>query len=278
MATLFPSSSACKPALPWKSTVAGLLTGLVIIFSWPKMANWWPGDLIRIYQAMPNAIGLWGTQVGNIPAMFYGELLLAGFVLGLCNPGFCKLPIIAWALHNDPAPRTLFNWLLRGWGLQCGFLVLVFCRLGFLAKVSLDTLLWYSAFFNYICYIATLVVALLLVSDGWRLTRNSAIQPRNLQLPLIFALGFYLPGQISWMVIIGWEYDDALLQWLLLAPVMVGILCAYFATGAIAYGVRHLVGEAGCRTWRGHIALFIGMVVLCIAVNTIVRIVIRLVS
>ncbi len=59
--------------------------------------------------------------------------------------------------------------------------------------------------------------------------------------------------------------------WLLLVPAMVGVLLARLATVGIALCFRRWLGPQGCLRWRGPLALFSGLTVLCIGGNAVIR-------
>ena len=86
---------------------AGLLAGLAIVFWFPALASWWPSDLVRVYHAMPYVMRFGVASVADIPLVAYATLTLSGFVLAFCHPGHSKLPIVAWAVHNQPSPREI---------------------------------------------------------------------------------------------------------------------------------------------------------------------------
>ena len=258
------------------SAAAGLLVGLSIIFFWPELASWWPAELPRIYTALYNLIGLGQPSVESVPVAVYGQLLIAGFILAFLHPGYSKMPIVAWMLHNQPSRRDFFSWIVRSWILQCGFLMTLFWQVGFMRYLQGDTLLRFVSVFNFICYFATLVLGLTLVRDAWRLVKTPEIPVSNLRLPLIFALGFYLPFQIVLLLHGARENDFVQLGWLLFAPAMLGILLSRLVTGGIACFIHHLIGDADCPKWRAHSALFNGAAILCMAINTTVRIVVNL--
>ncbi|WP_142475434.1 hypothetical protein [Klebsiella oxytoca] len=222
---------------------------------------------------MYNLISLRQTGWESVPFAVHGQLLIAGFVLVFFHPGHGKMPLVAWMLHNHPTRRHFFVWIVRNWRPQCGFFIIIFWRVGFMQDIPRDTLLRFISIFNYICYFATLILGLTLVHDAWRLVKTPEIPISNLRLPLIFALGFYLPFQIVLLLHGASENDYVPLGWLLFAPVMVGILLSRLATGGIACLIRRLVGEAGGQKWRAHFALFNGVAILCMAINTAVRIV-----
>lgn len=94
---------------------AGLLAGLALVFWFPALASWWPSDLVRVYHAMPYVMRFGVASVADIPLVAYATLTLSGFVLAFCHPGHSKLPIVAWAVHNQPSPREMVDWILRSW-------------------------------------------------------------------------------------------------------------------------------------------------------------------
>lgn len=260
----------------WFAAGSGLLLGLVIVFFWPELASWWPEDLPRIYSILYFLIGMGQTSIDTLPLALYGKLLVAGFVLAFLHPGYSKIPLVAWMLHNQPSARQFFDWIVRSWVLQCGFFVIVFWRIGFTQNLSHEALLRFGAAFNYVCYFATLVLGVLLVRDAlcWR---KSAESPRsNIRLPLIFALSFYMPSQIVWLLLGAREYDLILTGWLLFVPVMIGVLLARLATGGIACLLHQWLGEVRCQKGWRYFALFNGMVVLVMVTNTFIHILLSL--
>lgn len=250
---------------------AGLLAGLAIVFWFPALASWWPSDLVRVYHAMPYVMRLGVASVADIPLVAYATLTLSGFVLAFCHPGHSKLPIVAWAVHNQPSPREMVDWILRSWVLQFGFLVIIFWRFAFMGKLSSDRLMQIVGIFNDVCYLATLVLVGILLRDGWRDFQGVAAPAGNIRIPLIFALSFYLPFQLVWILLSAQQYELPLWGWLLLVPAMVGVLLARLATVGIALCFRRWLGTQGCLRWRGPLALFSGLTVLCIGGNAVIR-------
>lgn len=260
----------------WLAAGSGLLLGLAIVFFWPELASWWPEDLPRIYSTLYFLIGMGQTSIDTLPLAMYGKLLVAGFVLAFLHPGYSKIPLFAWMLHNQPSARQFFDWIVRSWILQGGFIVIVFWRIGFTQNLSHEVLLRFVAAFNYVCYFATLVLGVLLVRDAlcWR---KSAEGPRsNIRLPLIFALSFYMPSQIVWLLLGAREHDLILTGWLLFVPTMIGVLLARLATGGIACLLHQWLGEARCQKGWRYFALFNGMAVLAMVTNTFIRILLSL--
>lgn len=115
---------------------AGLLAGLAIVYWFPALASWWPSDLVRVYHAMSYVMGFGVSRIGDIPLVAYATLTLSGFVMAFCHPGHSKLPIVAWAVHNQPSSREMVDWILRSWVLQFGFLVIIFWRFAFMGKLT----------------------------------------------------------------------------------------------------------------------------------------------
>ena len=194
-----------------------------------------------------------------------------GLRAGLCHPGHSKLPIVAWAVHNQPSPREMVDWILRSWVLQFGFLVIIFWRFAFMGKLSSDRLMQIVGIFNDVCYLATLVLAGILLRDGWRDFQGVAAPAGNIRIPLIFALSFIC--RFSWYGFYSsaQQYELPLWGWLLLVPAMVGVLLARPATVGIALCFRRWLGTQGCLRWRGPLALFSGLTVLCIGGNAVIR-------
>ncbi len=180
-----------------------------------RIFRWWPTP--------PNAVGLRA---------------------GLCHPGHSKLPIVARAVHNQPSPREMVDWILRSWVLQFGFLVIIFWRFAFMGKLSSDRLMQIVGIFNDVCYLATLVLAGILLRDGWRDFQGVAAPAGNIRIPLIFALSFYLPFQLVWILLSAQQYELPLWGWLLLIPAMVGVLLAR-GDGRDSAVFPALAGDAG---------------------------------
>lgn len=250
---------------------AGLLAGLAIVYWFPALASWWPSDLVRVYHAMSYVMGFGVSRIGDIPLVAYATLTLSGFVMAFCHPGHSKLPIVAWAVHNQPSPREMVDWILRSWVLQFGFLVIIFWRFAFMGKLTSYRLMQFVGIFNDVCYLATLVLAGILLRDSWRDFQGVSAPSSNIRIPLIFALSFYLPFQLVWILLSAQQFELPLWGWLLLVPAMVGVLLARLATVGIALCFRRWLGPQGCLRWRGPLALFSGLTVLCIGGNAVIR-------
>ncbi|PLK80768.1 hypothetical protein CWN70_21930, partial [Klebsiella pneumoniae] len=74
-----------------------------------------------------------------------------------------------------------------------------------------------------------------------------------------------------WILLSAQQYELPLWGWLLLVPAMVGVLLARLATVGIALCFRRWLGTQGCLRWRGPLALFSGLTVLCIGGNAVIR-------
>jgi hypothetical protein len=79
--------------------------------------------------------------------------------------------------------------------------VIIFWRFAFMGKLSSDRLMQIVGIFNDVCYLATLVLAGILLRDGWRDFQGVAAPAGNIRIPLIFALSFYLPFQLVWILL-----------------------------------------------------------------------------
>lgn len=172
----------------------------------------------------------------------------------------------------------MVDWILRSWALQFGFLVIIFWRFAFMSKLSSDRLMQIAGICNDVCYLATLVLAAILLRDGWRGVKGVAAPAGNIRIPLIVALSFYLPFQLVWILLSAQQYELPLWGWLLLVPAMVGVLLARLATVGIALCFRCWLGPQGCLRWRGPLALFSGLTVLCIGGNAVIRQILRMLS
>lgn len=138
----------------------------------------------------------------------------------------------------------MVDWILRSWVLQFGFLVIIFWRFAFMGKLSSDRLMQIVGIFNDVCYLATLVLAGILLRDGWRDFQGVAAPEGNIRIPLIFALSFYLPFQLVWILLSAQQYELPLWGWLLLVPAMVGVLLAR-GDGRDSAVFPALAGDAG---------------------------------
>ena len=145
---------------------------------------------------------------------------------------------------------------------------LAFCFHGEADQLSADAV---RGHLNDVCYLATLVLARILLRDSWRDFQGVSAPASNIRIPLIFALSFYLPFQLVWILLSAQQFELPLWGWLLLVPAMVGVLLARLATVGIALCFRRWLGPQGCLRWRGPLALFSGLTVLCIGGNAVIR-------
>ena len=121
----------------------------------------------------------------------------------------------------------MVDWILRSWVLQFGFLAIIFWRFAFMGKLSSDRLMQIVGIFNDVCYLATLVLAGILLRDGWRdfqgvaapageYSHSADLCPEFLSA-VSAGMDFYSSAQ---------QYELPLWGWLLLVPAMVGVLLA----------------------------------------------------
>lgn len=80
---------------------------------------------------------------------------------------------------------------------------------------------------------------------------------------MILTLGFQtiLPAQIALMSARG---VNTPLGWYIVIAQMAGVLLAFMLVGGLVAALRSLLGEERCRAWRGDMALFNGIVTLCV--------------
>lgn len=106
-------------------------------------------------------------------------------------------------------------------------------------------------------------VRVLLLRDARRLARTFDAQLADLRLLMILTLGFQtiLPAQIALMSARG---VNTPLGWYIVIAQMAGVLLAFMLVGGLVAALRSLLGEERCRAWRGDMALFNGIVTLCV--------------
>ncbi len=104
---------------------------------------------------------------------------------------------------------------------------------------------------------------MLLLRDARRLARTFDAQLADLRLLMILTLGFQtiLPAQIALMSARG---VNTPLGWYIVIAQMAGVLLAFMLVGGLVAALRSLLGEERCRAWRGDMALFNGIVTLCV--------------
>ncbi len=104
---------------------------------------------------------------------------------------------------------------------------------------------------------------MLLLRDARRLARTFDAQLADLRLLMILTLGFQtiLPAQLALMSARG---VNTPLGWYIVIAQMAGVLLAFMLVGGLVAALRSLLGEERCRAWRGDMALFNGIVTLCV--------------
>lgn len=261
MAIVSGNNRADGQGFPWFGGIIGLAVGLVILYYWQTWIRWWPGN---ISEEMSPYMLVKGIDLGEVPLQAYGKLVLFGFLLVFLFPGYGKLPITAWMLHNQPSGGTFFNWILRAWGFKCGVLVLVFCNLFFLRYVPSPTLSLYSFILQHVSILASVVLGGVLIRDTWRLAQTPDAPLGDLRLLMVLILGFKLHWPVQITLLNARNFDFLPEGWGITAALMVGILLAFLLTAVLAWGVRRMLGDENCRAWRGQFALFNGIVILCV--------------
>ena len=139
----------------------------------------------------------------------------------------------------------------------------VFCNLFFLSRVPSGTLALYIFILQHISVAAAVASGVLLLRDARRLARTFDAQLADLRLLMILTLGFQtlLPAQIALMSARG---VNTPLGWYIVIAQMAGVLLAFMLVGGLVAALRSLLGEERCRAWRGDMALFNGIVTLCV--------------
>lgn len=261
MAIVSGNNSADRKGIPWFGGIVGLAVGLTMLYYWSEWTHWWPGNLP---EEMSPYMLVKGIDLGEVPLHAYGKLLLFGFLLVFLFPGYGKLPIAAWMLHNQPSGGTFFNWILRAWGVKCGVLVLVFCNLFFLRYVPSTALSLYSFILQHVSILASVVLGGLLVGDACRLARSADAPLSDLRLLMVLILGFQLHWPMQITLLNARNFDSLPAGWAITAALMIGVLLAFLLTAILAWGVCRMLGDENCRAWRGQFALFNGMIILCV--------------
>lgn len=261
MAIVSGNSRVEGQGFPWFGGIIGLAVGLTMLCFWSQWTHWWPGNLP---EEMSPYMLVKGIDLGEIPLQVYGQLVFFGFLLVFLFPGYGKLSIAAWMLHNQPSGGTFFNWILRAWGFKCGVLVLVFCNLFFLRYVPSTALSLYSFILQHVSILASVAFGGLLVRDAWRLTRSPDAPLSDLRLLMVLILGFQLIWPVQITLLNARNFELITVGWCFTAALMIGVLLAFLLTAILAWGVRRTIGDANCRAWRGQFALFNGIVILCV--------------
>lgn len=261
MALVSNPHSADSPRRPWLGGIAGLLAGGVILYCWPQWNRTW-------LSLVPVPVSVYtrflGVTLEEVPLITYGHQALLGFLMVLLAPGYGKSTLAAWMMHNPASSRRWPGEVLRAWGIKFGLLIIVFCNLFFLAKVGSGTLALYIFILQHVSVAAAVASGvLLLLRDARRLARTFDAQLADLRLLMLLTLGFQtiLPAQIALMSARG---VNTPLGWYIVIAQMVGVLLAFMLVGGLVAAIRSLLGEERCRAWRGDIALYNGIVTLCV--------------
>lgn len=121
----------------------------------------------------------------------------------------------------------------------------------------------YIFILQHVSVAAAVASGVLLLRDARRLARTFDAQLADLRLLMILTLGFQtiLPAQIALMSARG---VNTPLGWYIVIAQMAGVLLAFMLVGGLVAALRSLLGEERCRAWRGDMALFNGIVTLCV--------------
>ncbi len=260
MALVSTPHSADSSRLPWLGGITGLLAGGIILYFWPEWNRAW-------LSLVPAPVSVYtrflGVTLEQVPLITYFHQALLGFLMVLLAPGYGKSTLAAWMLHNPSPYRRWPGEILRAWSVKFGLLVIVFCNLFFLSRVGSGTLALYIFILRHVSVAAAVASGVLLLRDARRLTRTSHAQLTDLRLLMILTLGFQtiLPAQIALMSARG---VNTPLGWFVAIALMVGVLLAFMLVAGLVAALRNLLGEEWCRVWRGDMALFNGIVTLCV--------------
>lgn len=262
MTSIISNESAKSARFSWIAGFAGLLVGLAIVYYWRDFARWWEINAFKAGRSYAMSWGQLDWQMVSPLAFF--QLGIVGFLSTLMLPGHGKLPIIACLLHNQPPIKPFFSWIMRGWVLKCGVLVIVFSNVLFLKYVSISALNLYISIISCVGYLCSIIMALLLIRDAWHLAHSPTASQKDLHIPLVLILGFQLPGYAVLALQNAIEHEHMLLGLSMAAAIMVGVLLAYLVIAGMAVVVRKTLGDEIFRVRRGQFALFNGMVILCV--------------
>ncbi|QCS88481.1 hypothetical protein DWR33_22995 [Klebsiella pneumoniae] len=261
MALVSNPHSAYSPRLPWLGGIAGLLAGGAILYFWPQWNRTW-------LSLVPAPVSVYtrflGVTLEEVPLITYGHQALLGFLMVLLAPGYGKSTLAAWMMHNPASSRRWPGEVFRAWVTKFGLLVIVFCNLFFFCPGSHPEPLGVIYFIlQHISVAAAVASGVLLLRDARRLARTFDAQLADLRLLMILTLGFQtiLPAQIALMSARG---VNTPLGWYIVIAQMAGVLLAFMLVGGLVAALRSLLGEERCRAWRGDMALFNGIVTLCV--------------
>ncbi|MBC4249225.1 hypothetical protein H8M46_00295 [Klebsiella pneumoniae] len=260
MALVSNPHSAYSPRLPWLGGIAGLLAGGAILYFWPQWNRTWLSLVPAPVSAYTRFLGV---TLEDVPLVTYCHQALLGFLMVLLAPGYGKSTLAAWMMHNPASSRRWPGEVFRAWVTKFGLLVMVFCNLFFLSQVPSGTLALYIFILQHVSVAAAVASGVLLLRDARRLARTFDAQLADLRLLMILTLGFQtiLPAQLALMSARG---VNTPLGWYIVIAQMAGVLLAFMLVGGLVAALRSLLGEERCRAWRGDMALFNGIVTLCV--------------
>ncbi len=260
MALVSNPHSADSPCRPWLGGIAGLLAGGVILYFWPQWNRTW-------LSLVPVPVSVYtrflGVTLEEVPLITYGHQALLGFLMVLLAPGYGKSTLAAWMMHNPASSRRWPGEVLRAWGIKFGLLIIVFLQsvLFIPGRIRDPGVIYFYSPARQRCRGGG--VRGLLLRDARRLARTFDAQLADLRLLVILTLGFQtiLPAQIALMSARG---VNTPLGWYIVIAQMAGVLLAFMLVGGLVAALRSLLGEERCRAWRGDMALFNGIVTLCV--------------
>ncbi len=165
-------------------------------------------------------------------------------------------------MHNPASSRRWPGEVFRAWVTKFGLLVIVFCNL-FFCPGPIRKPWRYLFILQHISVAAAVASGVLLLRDARRLARTFDAQLADLRLLMILTLGFQtiLPAQIALMSARG---VNTPLGWYIVIAQMAGVLLAFMLVGGLVAALRSLLGEERCRAAAGDMALFNGIVTLCV--------------
>ncbi|STV01574.1 Uncharacterised protein [Klebsiella pneumoniae subsp. ozaenae] len=260
MALVSNPHSAYSPRLPWLGGIAGLLAGGAILYFWPQWNRTW-------LSLVPAPVSVYtrflGVTLEDVPLVTYCHLALLGFLMVLLAPGYGKSTLAAWMMHNPASSRRWPGEVFRAWVTKFGLLVIVFCNLFFLSRVPSGTLALYIFILQHISVAAAVASGVLLLRDARRLARTfdapaggpASSHDTYPRVPDDFAGADRADERRGVNTPLGW--------YIVIAQ-MAGVLLAFMLVGGLVAALRSLLGEERCRAWRGDMALFNGIVTLCV--------------
>lgn len=258
MALVSNPHSAYSPRLPRLGGIAGLLAGGAILYFWPQWNRTW-------LSTVPAPVSVYtrflGVTLEDVPLVTYCHQALLGFLMVLLAPGYGKSTLAAWMMHNPASSRRWPGEVFRARVTKFGLLVMVFCNLFFLSRVPSGTTALYILFSSTSA-----------LPRRWRQGCCSCVTPgarphvrRSAGGPASSHdtyLGFQtiLPAQIA-DERPGREYAAGLVHcYRANGRGVTGVYAGRRAGGSATFSA----GRRGAGLWRGDIALFNGIVTLCV--------------